>query len=65
VKDEDIKKVEESINEMRALEGRRLQEVKKEGSDVYMNFVDSECDLSESSLLKDCDFSWDVIQSED
>jgi hypothetical protein len=50
---------------MRSVKGRRLQEAEKVYSDKYLNFVDTECDLSENSLLKECDFSWDIIQSKD
>jgi hypothetical protein len=50
---------------MRSVKGRRLQETKKVYRDKYMNFVDTECDLSENSLLKGCDFTWDIIQSTD
>jgi hypothetical protein len=28
-----------------------------------MKYVDSECDLSEDSLLKDCLFEWDIVQA--
>jgi hypothetical protein len=28
-----------------------------------MKYIESKCDLTENSLLKECDFTWDIVQS--
>jgi hypothetical protein len=71
VKKEDIKKLEESVNGLRANynDRRMLQQVQadeiKAKEDLKMNYVESECDLSPESLLKECKFTWDMVQSKD
>jgi hypothetical protein len=65
VKVEHIKKVEDQINQLRGFEGRRLQEVKAPKEDEKVKYLDAECDLAEDSVLKDCQFDWDIVQSPD
>jgi hypothetical protein len=66
VKIADIKKVEESINKMREAAGvRRLQKVEEVTDEKSMKYVDSECDLTPNSMLKECKFTWDIVQSKD
>jgi hypothetical protein len=56
VKVADIEKVEASINKMRAAVAgtRRLQRVEEVAKERPMKYVESECDLTENSMLKDC-----------
>jgi hypothetical protein len=65
VKTEEIEKLEESVNKMRAVKGRRLDKVAEVKENKNVKFVESECDLSESSLLKGCEYTWDIVQSKD
>jgi hypothetical protein len=30
-----------------------------------MKYVDSECDLTPNSMLKECKFTWEIVQSKD
>ena len=50
---------------MKAEGQRRLKGFGKADKFAKRKYVDSECDLAESSLLKDCKFTWDVVQSKD
>ena len=64
VKLADIKKVEASIEKMReaaAAGSRRLKKVDEVAEERSMKYVDSECDLTENSMLKDCKFTWDIV----
>ena len=48
---------------MRAVKGRRLDKVAEVKENKNVKFVESECDLSESSLLKGCEYTWDIPQN--
>jgi hypothetical protein len=61
---EEIKKVEDEVFKLKSAGQRRLAEVDTI-SESKQKFVDSECDLSPDSLLKNCEYSWDIVQSED
>ena len=30
-----------------------------------MKYLESQCDLTENSMLKDCKFTWEIVQSKD
>jgi hypothetical protein len=39
--------------------------VKTSEKSEKMKYLDAECDLAEDSVLKDCQFDWDIVQSSD
>jgi len=63
VKREAVLKLEAKTNELRtnASNARNLQQVIESKEDLKMKYIDSECDLSADSLLKDCKYEWDLF----
>jgi len=60
-KDDLLKQNKETLR----LKGRLLQAVEEPEEDVKRKFVDSECDLAAESLMKECLFTWEIVQSPD